>query len=269
MRRCRAETYFSKRRLAGSASNSLWLLVSLKWNWRAQLSLTPSELIKITPTPELDSIDDPPTNKIHYTVGAGGDPLLDFRSFAWYINSATKSESACPFIAVLRLKWMSNSPNFITHFVNWPEAFGGLAFVGTWSGQQCCAPRSKDVTSKKQPLRPRLAFPSLGSVFLHREGICWYSRWAIVVHLLLVVTSSRELNKVTIKNKHPLSWINDIFDQQKGATIFLKIDLRSGYHHLKIKESDVPKLTFCTRYGQYEFLVMPFRLKNSPGAFMD
>ena len=79
----------------------------------------------------------------------------------------------------------------------------------------------------------------------------------------------RSLNAVTIKNKYPLPRIDDLLDQLKNVKYFSKIDLRSGYHQMKIHPGDIRKTAFVTRYGQYEFTILSFGLTNAPAYFMN
>ncbi|GJR16995.1 putative reverse transcriptase domain-containing protein [Tanacetum coccineum] len=79
----------------------------------------------------------------------------------------------------------------------------------------------------------------------------------------------RELNKLTVKNRYPLPKIDDLFDQLQGSSVYSKIDLRSGYHQLRVRDEDIPKTAFRTRYEHYEFQVMPFGLTSAPAIFMD
>jgi hypothetical protein len=106
-------------------------------------------------------------------------------------------------------------------------------------------------------IRPRVSPWGAPIIFIQKKNGSW--RLRIDYH---------QLNKATIKNQYPLPRIDYLFDQMKGVTMFSRINLISGYHHLWTKEDDVPQTTFKTRFGHYEFIVFPFGLTNSPGVFM-
>ncbi|GJU82555.1 putative reverse transcriptase domain-containing protein [Tanacetum coccineum] len=89
----------------------------------------------------------------------------------------------------------------------------------------------------------------------------------LLLHQLMCI-DYRELNKLTVKNRYPLPRIDDLFDQLQGSSVYLKIDLRSGYHQLRVRDEDI-KIAFRMRYGHYEFQVMPFGLTNAAAVFMD
>jgi hypothetical protein len=102
------------------------------------------------------------------------------------------------------------------------------------------------------------------------------SPWAFLVLFMekkdgsnMLCVDYRALNYVTTKNKYPLPHIDVLFEQLRGARVFSKIDLNYSYHQLRIREEDIEKTTFSTRYGHYEYVVMSFGLTNTPVAFME
>ena len=107
-------------------------------------------------------------------------------------------------------------------------------------------------------IRPRISLWGASGLFARKK----YSSLIMCIYY-------RQLNKVTIKNKYPIPGIDDLFDQLKGASHFSKIDLRLGYHQLRVGDSDILKTPFRSQYGHYEVVVMSFGLTNAPAVFMD
>ncbi|WVZ70314.1 hypothetical protein U9M48_018989 [Paspalum notatum var. saurae] len=134
------------------------------------------------------------------------------------------------------------------------------------------AKRQYRVAPKEQELIKENIDELLGKGFIRPSS----SPWAFPVLFVdkkdgsrRICVDYRALNDVTIKNKYPLPRIDDLFDQLQGACVFSKIDLRSGYHQMKIRPSDIPKTAFITRFGLYEYTVMSFGLTNAPAYFMN
>ncbi|WVZ76989.1 hypothetical protein U9M48_024894 [Paspalum notatum var. saurae] len=134
------------------------------------------------------------------------------------------------------------------------------------------AKRQYRVAPKEQELIKEHIDELLGKGFIRPSS----SPWAFPVLFVdkrdgsrRMCVDYRALNDVTIKNKYPLPRIDDLFDQLQGACVFSKIDLRSGYHQMKICPSDIPKTAFITRFGLYEYTVMSFGLTNAPAYFMN
>ncbi|KAI5323257.1 hypothetical protein L3X38_032329 [Prunus dulcis] len=110
------------------------------------------------------------------------------------------------------------------------------------------------------------------------KGFIWlsFSPWGASVLIvkkkdvtMRLCIDSRQLNKITVRNRYPLPHIDELVNRLKDAKVFSKIDLRSGYHQLQVRKEDVPKAAFRVRYGHHEFLVMPCGLMNVPAAFLD
>ncbi|XP_075110082.1 uncharacterized protein LOC142181216 [Nicotiana tabacum] len=152
------------------------------------------------------------------------------------------------------LEWKGSSASLVGKFISYLKAQRMI-------GKGCLTYLAHIINPESEP-------PALQSVLVVREFPEVFPD-DLPDGSLRMCVDYRQLNKVTIKNKYPLPRIDDLFDQLQGAKYFSKIDLRSGYHQLRIRKEDISKTAFRTRYGHYEFLVMSFGLTNAPAAFMD
>ena len=135
-----------------------------------------------------------------------------------------------------------------SYFVNVNDFFVITEIICITTGISSALRKNRSMRVPIYSLAPRTWFVS--AFGLDRESGCY-------------------MNRVTIKNRYPLPRISDFFDQLRGARVYSKIDLRAGYHQLRVRETDIPKTAFRTWYGYFKFMVMPFGLTNVPATFMD
>ncbi|GJT24089.1 putative reverse transcriptase domain-containing protein [Tanacetum coccineum] len=166
------------------------------------------------------------------------------------------------FDVIIGMDWLSNhKAEIICHKKKQEEMVVVRDFLKVFPDDLSGLPPSREIEFQIE-LVPR-AIPVIKSPY--RLAPCEMKEFSGQLKEL----QDKELNKLTIKNSYPLLMIDDMFDQLQGSQYFSKIDLRSGYHQLRVHEDDIPKTAFRTWYGHFEFTVMPFGLTNIPAVFMD
>ena len=134
----------------------------------------------------------------------------------------------------------------------------------SWAPYRMSIPKSPELRMQSQELVDKKYIgPSVSSWWAH---VLFVKKKEDILGMCIYY---KQLNKMTIKKRYPLQRIDDLFDQIGGANFFSKIDLRLGYHQVQVREEDIHKTTFWTRYGHYEFVVIPFGLKNAPATLIN